>query len=426
MPNYSLMLTFTSVINILKMFLDIFIIWILLYYLIRIIRNNSRTSQIFKGIVLVILIDLFAKFLGLTAVGYIADIFVNWGFLAIIIVFQPEIRSLLEKIGKTNLFSRMNSLSMNEKNDLVKEIIAGVNGLARNQVGALICIEQSQSLADFINTGIPINSVVTGELLATIFTTTTPLHDGAVIIQGDKIACASAYFPPTNQDVSNKFGARHRAALGISEITDSVTITVSEETGGVTVAHNGHMRSVNKKELQEYLMRILCGEVTDIVVEDDEEEKEKKKEKRFDTAILSKLAIRTHIEKLEKEELKEKIEEPVQPVEDEVVEIQQFSDDSESFKMPKPKKKTKESVPYEFQMQNVRVMGVEQQQNAQEVETPVEIQEKQFDASTIDINKLMGFKDDLDSKIAMVDEVAFSDIEEITPSKNSDKEGQHE
>ncbi len=246
------------------MFLDIVILWFVLYYTLRIIRNNSRTIQIFKGIFLVVLIDALAKFLGLKTVQYFADIFLNWGFLALIIVFQPEIRSLLERLGKSNVFSRITTLTGNEREKLVDHIVTAVMLLSKDQTGALISIEQSHSLEDFIQTGTRLNSDVTAELLTSLFVTTTPLHDGAVIIQGDKIACASAYFPPTNMDLPSRFGARHRAAIGISEISDCVTIVVSEETGGVSIAEGGKIFAVDRKQLHDYLMRVICGESTEV------------------------------------------------------------------------------------------------------------------------------------------------------------------
>lgn len=228
--------TIQSILNYTRMFFDILIMWLLLYYTIKIVRNNSRTIQIFKGIVLILVIKAVANIFGLNTVGWIADMFVSWGFIAVIIIFQPEIRSLLEKLGKSNVFSRISTLSGNEKEHLVDELVKAVMILSKDQTGALISLEQSHSLNDYVKTGTPMNSMVTAELLTSIFVTSTPLHDGAVIIQGDRLACASAYFPPTNQELPSRYGARHRAAIGISEITDSVTIVVSEETGNISIA----------------------------------------------------------------------------------------------------------------------------------------------------------------------------------------------
>ncbi len=264
MSTYTLNLTLSNIRMITIMFLDIFVVWFLLYYVLRIVRGNTRTVQIFKGILLVVLIDGLAKILGLKTLQFFADMFINWGFLAIIIIFQPEIRTLLEHIGKSNVFSRITTLTGNEKENLVEEIVTAVMLLSKDQTGALISIEQSRSLDDYIETGTKLKADVTAELLTSIFVTSTPLHDGAVIIQGDKIACASAYFPPTTEDLPSRYGARHRAAIGISEITDAVTIVVSEETGNVSISEAGNLMLVDREQLRNYLLRVICGESTEV------------------------------------------------------------------------------------------------------------------------------------------------------------------
>ena len=265
MSAYTLNLTLQNIRTIIVMFLDIFIMWLIFYYALKIVRANSRTIQIFKGIILIVVIDGLAKLLGLKTLQFFTDMFINWGFLAIIIIFQPELRSLLERIGKTNVFSRIITLTGNEKEHLVDQIVTAVMLLSKDSTGALISIEQSHSLDDFIATGTTLNSDVTAELLTSIFVTSTPLHDGAVIIQGDKIACASAYFPPTNLDLPTRYGARHRAAIGISEITDAVTVVVSEETGTVSITEGGKIFVMHgRNELRDYLLRVICGEVTEV------------------------------------------------------------------------------------------------------------------------------------------------------------------
>jgi diadenylate cyclase len=249
--------TIQTLVKLLRMFFDILIMWILLYYTIKIVRNNSRTTQIFKGIFLILLVRAFANFFGLKTVAWVADIFVTWGFLAVIIIFQPEIRGLLERLGKTSMFSRISTLSGNERIHLIEELEKSVESLSESRTGALITLEQGHSLNDFIRTGTIMNSNVTAELLTSIFVTSTPLHDGAVIIQGDRIACASAYFPPTNLDLPTRYGARHRAAIGISEITDSITIVVSEQSGRVSVAVEGKLTTMTKEMLHEFLEKTI-------------------------------------------------------------------------------------------------------------------------------------------------------------------------
>mgnify|MGYP004701655393 CR=1 FL=1 len=261
------MLSYTTVQTIfqmLRMFFDILILWILLYYTIKIVRNNSRTAQIFKGIVLILIIRAIANFFGFKAVDWLAGVLVTYGFLAIIIIFQPEIRSVLERLGKSSVFSRLNTLSSNERLKLVDEIVTATMNLSNNRIGALITLEQGHSLSDFIKTGTPMNSLVTSDLLQTIFVPTTPLHDGAVIIQGDRIACASAYFPPTNLEAPSRYGARHRAAMGISEITDSVTVVVSEKSGRISIAEEGKLTQMTQATLRAYLEKIVLQDEFDL------------------------------------------------------------------------------------------------------------------------------------------------------------------
>jgi len=261
------MLNYTTLQNFLqfaRMFLDVAIISLFLYFCLRYVRNNSRTIQIFKGILFILFVNAFAKALGLKTTSWVAEMFLNWGFLAVIIIFQPEIRTVLEKLGKTSVFSRISTLSGNEREYLVDELVKATMILSEEETGALITIEQGQSLSDYIRTGTPMNSVVTAELLTSIFVTSTPLHDGAVIIQGDRIACASAYFPPTALDLPTRYGARHRAALGISEITDAITIVVSEETGLVSISHEGKLESMTATKLKEFLMRVICDTETEV------------------------------------------------------------------------------------------------------------------------------------------------------------------
>ena len=251
--------------------IDIVVIWMIILAALRIVRGKSSTMQIFKGIIFVIIVDVLAKVMNLKTLQFLTNMFINWGFLAVIIIFQPEIRTILERLGKSSFFSRMSSLSGNEKEKLVDNIVTAVRLLSADQTGALISIEKSHPLDDFIATGTRLNSDVTAELLTSIFVTSTPLHDGAVIIQGDKIACASAYFPPTTADIPSRYGSRHRAAIGISEITDAITIVVSEETGNVSIAEGGKLTAVNEQQLRKYLTHIIVGQTEENGEDDDDE-----------------------------------------------------------------------------------------------------------------------------------------------------------
>ncbi|MDH6367826.1 MULTISPECIES: diadenylate cyclase CdaA [unclassified Breznakia] len=253
MLNY---LTLSNLIAVLKIVLDVGVVSIIIYYCLKIVKNNSRTVQLVKGILFVLLINWIAQTLGLRTIAFITTQVLNWGVLVIFIIFQPEVRSLLEKLGKTT-FTSISSLNQSEKERLIDELVRSTNDLANSKTGALICLEQTNSLDDYIATGTALDADVSDELLGTIFWEGTPLHDGAVIIRGNRIACASAFFPPTTREFPRQYGARHRAAVGISEVTDSITIVVSEETGNVSIAKEGVLTQVNAVNLRATLVRAL-------------------------------------------------------------------------------------------------------------------------------------------------------------------------
>lgn len=242
------------IISIIKTICDILIVWWLLYYLIEIVRRNIRTQQIFKGVLLILFLKLISTFFNLNMVSWLIDLILNWGVVAIIIIFQPEIRNILEKLGQTRTITNITTLSNTQKNELVHQIYEACKQMSESHTGALICFERKQSMLDFIGTGVEINADVNSDLLLTIFMDGTRLHDGAVIIQGNRIRCASAFFPQTKKELSPKYGARHRAALGISEITDSITIVVSEETGTISFADRGELKVVNINDFKDKLL----------------------------------------------------------------------------------------------------------------------------------------------------------------------------
>ena len=249
---FSLMLN--DVLNVVRALLDIGLVWAVIFFGLRIVRNNSRTVQIFKGILFIFIVKGLAMLIGLTTINYIADMVLSWGVIVMVVIFQPEIRMLLEKLGKTSVLTRLAALSSNEKEHLVEELVKACTQMSASKTGALISLEQGQDLSDYIKTGTSMNSIVSSELLCSIFQYGTPLHDGAVIIRGVRIACAAAYFPPTTKELPTSYGARHRAAVGISEITDSITIIVSEETGTISIAEAGELKSYTSEELRDYLM----------------------------------------------------------------------------------------------------------------------------------------------------------------------------
>lgn len=240
----------SSILNVGRTIIDLILVWYVIYLLISMMKQNMRTMQLFKGVLLILILKMFTSLLRLSAMDYLVDTILTWGVVAIIIVFQPEIRGLLEKIGRTKLELKHDNLSDDEKERLMDELVGAITKLSEDQTGALITFERRQSLIDYINTGTKINADIKAELFTTIFWEGTPLHDGATIIKGDRVVCAAAFYPPTNQELSPLYGARHRAALGISEITDSLTVVVSEETGTISFATDGKLRKIPRKELR--------------------------------------------------------------------------------------------------------------------------------------------------------------------------------
>ncbi len=235
-------MSFISIMDTLRKGLDLAIMWYLVYALLKNIKNNVKLSLLIKGIILIILLNWFANWAGLVTVGLILQYVIQWGPIALIIIFQPEIRTILEQIGKTQLLGRHKTLTVDQRERLVYEIITAVDQMRKAKIGALIVIERDISLIDYINKATNIYAEISSELLVSLFFPNNPLHDGGVIIQGDRISCAGAVFPTSNSlKINKRLGTRHRAALGISEETDALALIVSEETGRVSIAIKGEL-----------------------------------------------------------------------------------------------------------------------------------------------------------------------------------------
>ena len=227
----------TTILGIVTKIIDIAVVWFLFYELFKYSRNNFKLTLIFKGVVIIVILKLVSDWLNLNTVGIILEYVISWGPLALIIIFQPEIRNVLESIGRSQLLGRHKTLTVDEREKLVYEIINAVDYLKKNKIGALIVIERDYSLAQYIEPANKLYADISSELLISIFFPNNPLHDGGVIIQGDKITCAGSVFPTSmNPTISKRLGTRHRAALGISEISDCIAVVVSEETGRISVA----------------------------------------------------------------------------------------------------------------------------------------------------------------------------------------------
>ena len=249
-------MTLTTLWSLFTKILDICIVWILFYFVLKSIRNNVKMILIVKGVLIIILIEILSKVLNLYTVGLILEYVVEWGPLAIIVIFQPEIRTMLENVGRTQLLGRHKVLTVDEREKMVNEIMKSIEYLKRNRIGALIVIERDVSLQEYIIRATKIYADISSELLSNLFFPNSPLHDGGVIIQGDRITCAGAVFKTSmNPNISKKLGTRHRAALGVSEESDALALIVSEETGRISIAVSGKIEY--NLTLDEFRMKLM-------------------------------------------------------------------------------------------------------------------------------------------------------------------------
>ncbi|MGE6631827.1 diadenylate cyclase CdaA [Bacillus sp. NPDC077027] len=234
---------------------DILVVWYVIYKLMMVIRG-TKAVQLLKGIVVIVLVRMGSAYLGLNTLQWLMDQAITWGFLAIIIIFQPELRRALEQLGRGRFFSRSGTPVEEQQQKTIEAITKAIKYMAKRRIGALLTIERDTGMNDYIETGIPLNAKVSSELLINIFIPNTPLHDGAVIMKRDEIAAAACYLPLSESPfISKELGTRHRAAVGISEVTDSLTVIVSEETGAISVAKNGDLyRELTEEALEEMLV----------------------------------------------------------------------------------------------------------------------------------------------------------------------------
>ena len=238
---------------------DISLITFLIYSALRSVQGTKLMTLV-RGVLLFIMLKIITGWLGLGTFEWLLNQVITYGVIAAVIVFQPEIRRGLESLGRTtNIFSFSLSDDKKRQSSHIKAYEKSFDYMSERKIGALIVIEQSQTLEEYISTGIKLDADITSELLINIFIPNTPLHDGAVIIQGDKIAVTSAYLPLTeNSKISKEFGTRHRAAIGISEVSDAITLIVSEETGGLSITKNGEFYSdLSKSEFHDFLIKNL-------------------------------------------------------------------------------------------------------------------------------------------------------------------------
>ena len=231
--------------------IDICVVWFAVYKLMMLLRG-TKAVQLFKGVLVIIVIKLISWYLGLRTVSWITDQIINWGIIAIIVIFQPEIRRGLEHLGRGSLFFNNNKKQNEVQEKMISALDMAIQYMSKRRIGALITIEMKTGLEDYIETGIPLDADISGQLLINIFIPNTPLHDGAVIIKNNRIAVAAAYLPLSESNlIPKELGTRHRAAVGISEVTDALTIVISEETGGVTITKNNEL--IRNLTRQDYL-----------------------------------------------------------------------------------------------------------------------------------------------------------------------------
>ena len=236
--------------------IDICIVWFMVYYILKHVKNNVKMVLIVKGVIILLIVKFISDFMNLYTVGILLEYVFEWGPLAIIVLFHPEIRTVLESIGRTKLLGRHKVLTVEEREKVVYEIMDAVEYLKKNKIGALMVIERDMSLSEYIEPATKVYADLTSPLLGTIFFPNSPLHDGGVIIQGDRITCAGAVFKTSmDPNLNKKLGTRHRAALGIAEESDAVALVVSEETGRLSIAVD-HELNYNLS-LDEFRIRLV-------------------------------------------------------------------------------------------------------------------------------------------------------------------------
>ena len=250
----------TNPFELVTLIIDITIVIFLMYCFFKIVRG-SRAWQLIKGIALLIIATWMSGLFNLKILNWILTGIMNLGVIAIIVIFQPELRRALEQLGTnklTQFFGIDKDLSTKTKEDIYKVVIAATE-LSKAKTGALIVLERDIKIQDIIATGIPMNAEVSPQLLVNIFEPKTPLHDGAVVISGNKIAAAACVLPlADDKDIAKELGTRHRAAIGISKESDSIVVVVSEETGKISVAKDGTLIADVREDV---LKKILISNI---------------------------------------------------------------------------------------------------------------------------------------------------------------------
>ena len=248
--------------------LDILIVAFLFFKLLGFIRE-TRAEQLAKGILILVLVAVIANLLNLYTLQWILSNLVNVGLIAIVIIFQPELRRLLENLGRNKLINNFSGIDLEEAEQITVEIKEALLAMSRTRTGALIVIERETTLTDIIETGTVIRAEINREMIGNIFYEGAPLHDGALIVRGDKLEAAGCVLPLTaNKTLSKDLGTRHRAGIGVTETSDALVFIVSEETGIISVAENGRLRRhLTGTDIEEILNTIYISPEKDSVLD---------------------------------------------------------------------------------------------------------------------------------------------------------------
>jgi diadenylate cyclase len=254
--------------DVFRIFLDVGLVAFITYRLIILVKE-TRAWQLIKGILIILIAAKISGYFGLQTIAYILDQAVQYIAIALVVIFQPELRRALEKIGRSRFrffFEVDEHYGPDKTAVIVEEIVDAASQLSKAKTGALIVFERETKVGEVINTGTSLDSNISGHLIVNLFTPNTPLHDGAVIIRKNKIMAAGCFLPLTdNLDLNQNLGTRHRAAIGITEVSDSISVVVSEETGQISLVIAGEIfRGLDKNLLRELLQKNLVYPVDDL------------------------------------------------------------------------------------------------------------------------------------------------------------------
>ena len=244
--------------------IDILIVAYILYHFTKAIAG-TKIMILVRGVVIFVLAQVVANILDLTTISWLINQIITYGVIAAVVIFSPEIRTGLERLGRATDFFSTAQISAEEQ--MIRAFVKSVEYMSPRKIGALVAIQRVRTLQEYIATGIPLDANISAELLINIFIPNTPLHDGAVIIRENRIAVTSAYLPLTESTgISKEFGTRHRAAIGLSEVSDALTFIVSEETGGISITYNGVFKhDLTIEEFEAELRAILLPAVEEKV-----------------------------------------------------------------------------------------------------------------------------------------------------------------